>query len=167
MAIRQYSISTFQQILLLSHGVTTVIIVMTGLFYFTGSILPHIWVLSVYLFLFLFYLLPTIALHVQYFSRNKTTFLKIDKDKKLFSISNDGIESIFNFSDIKKIKFFGSYGKGTGLYSFGEYRYCEIILNDKLGLIITCLMVNNIETRLKDEFGIELEKKYKVFAFIK
>jgi hypothetical protein len=28
-------------------------------------------------------------------------------------------------------------------------------------------MVNNIENRLRQEFGIEMEKKYRVVAFIK
>lgn len=158
MAIRQYSISTFQQVLLLSHGILTIIAVAIGMVYYTGSILPTIWVLLPYSIYFLVNILPAIILHVQYFNKNRRIVLTIDTDKKMFSISNADLGNSYNFSDINKVKFFGSYGKGTGFYSFGEYRYCELIMNDNSVFIITCLMVNNIENRLREEFGIELVK---------
>jgi hypothetical protein len=167
MAIKQYSISIFQQIQLLAHGILTIIAVPIGMIYFTGSILPTVWLLLPFGIFFSVNILPAIVLHIQYFKKNKTTVLVIDSEKRSFSISNSETVNSYEFSDITRIKFFGSYGQGTGFYSFGEYKYCEFILNDKYVFVITCLMVRDIDIKLRDEFGIEMEKKYRVFAFIK
>lgn len=165
--MNRYSISIIQQCILLSHLVTLSFLLPAGMYYFTGSVLPSNGVLFMYLFYFLFYLLPTLILHFQYYRENRKTVLVINPTSRLFSCSKNGKEEWYSFDEIEKIIYVASYGKDTGVYSFGEYRYCTICMKDSTRFNVTCVMVNQIEERLGKAFGIEFEKKYRILALLK
>jgi len=117
-------------------------------------------------FIILFDILPTILLHIQYLMKNRGVILDINKDIGIF-IYNSPLRVLkYSFSDINTVQHFASFGGGTGVYSFGEYRYFKIIFNDKVEVIVTCLMVNNIKITLQNLLGVEAEKRLKVIAFI-
>ena len=73
------------------------------------------------------------------------------------------------FDDLLSFHYVASYGAGknTGYYSFGDYRFCKFIFKDNIEVIITCLMVNNIQNNIESLLGIKADKKLKIFAFIK
>jgi hypothetical protein len=165
--VNRYSISIIQQCILLSHLVSVSIAIPVVIYYYTGSALPVYQASYVYLFYFLFNVLPTLILHFQYYLENRKTVLVINPTSRLFSCSKNGKEEWHSFDEIEKIIYVASYGKDTGVYSFGEYRYCTICMKDNTRFNVTCVMVNQIEERLGKAFGIEFEKKYRILALLK
>jgi len=60
-----------------------------------------------------------------------------------------------NFAEMESIDYHVSFTKPTGWHSFGEYRYYKIIFNDKTSLIVSSVLINNIEKNFAGLFLIE------------
>jgi len=60
----------------------------------------------------------------------------------------------------------GSYGFGTGVYSFESYRYHKFEFSDKSSLQVTCLLVPGMEKNIQKILSIEAELNLKVLATI-
>ena len=164
--MKKFKISFLQQFLLLFHLIAINTAVLVGFYYFFGTIFPNRLFLFVYAFMFLFNILPTIFLHIQYYLKNKDAILVINSELGTLSYSQSNSSLQYSFNEIRRIVATASYGKGTGYYSFSEYRYCKIIFNDNSKIIITCLMVNDIDNTLEKLLKKEVEKTFTLLAAI-
>ena len=72
----------------------------------------------------------------------------------------------YSFSEIESLQYYRSWGKGSGWHSFGEYRYYKIIFKDKREIVITCLMINDIENTLEMLLRMKAERHAKVVCLI-
>lgn len=162
-----YKISAAQQIILLSHMIAFVLVILLGLKFLFGSIYANSFFWFIYVFLFFFSVVPTLFLHIQYYFRNRGAVLIINSDSETLSFVQANILLQHALSEIKNIEGVASYGKGTGWYSFGEYRYCKINFTDNTNIIITCLMVNDIENVLKRLLKKDIDKRFRFLAIIK
>ena len=121
------------------------------------------------LFFFIFDILPALILHLQYLKVNWGADLIIDTINEDILYRKGGIAAEHKFHEITSFKIISSFGGGqynAGWYAFGEYRYCEFVFKDDTQMIITCLMINDIQNTLENLLRIKPEKRRKVFAFI-
>lgn len=163
--MNKYSVTLKQQLLVSAQAILTIsIFIFMGYFYFRGSLSSQ-QIIGIISFIFIFDTLPSIVLHLQYLARNKKVELIIKKDG---SITYKRFNKTINFSvdDINCLQYFVSYGRKTGVYSSAIYRYYKIILNDKTELIITCLMMNDIENTLEMLIHMKGEKQLKFICFL-
>jgi hypothetical protein len=120
----------------------------------------------IYLGLAVLDLIPAIIVHVQYLYSNWNTFLKIDRTNKTLNLTNGKSTLLKTFEEVDHLTLYSSYGRNTGWYSFGQYRFCKIILKDGAEITVTCLMNKNLED-LEEYLNILFEKKYSIVAFLK
>jgi len=136
--------------------------------YFYGLRLQPLYI-YVLLFFFIFDVLPAIILHLQYLYANFGAILTIDKLNQTILYQKDGFAIEKQFSDIISFELISSFGGGryiAGWYAFGEYRYCKLVFKDNTEVIITCLMINDIQNTLESLLRLNSQKKLKIFAFI-
>lgn len=136
--------------------------------YFYGLQLQPLYI-YIFLFFFIFDTLPAIILHLQYLFTNSGAILTIDKLNQKIFYQKKGHDMEKQFSDINSLELINSFGGGrynAGWYAFGEYRYCKIVFKDGTKMIITCLMINDIQNTLESLLRFNSEKKLKIFAFI-
>ena len=160
----KFRITIKQQILMLLPLILKNGILFGVLIYFFGAE-PKI-IIIIFLIFFLLDILPTIILHIQYLFKNRKATLIVDKEKRKLTYINRSENLEYSFDEILFIQHFASYGGGTGVYSFGEYKYFMIKFKNDKQIIITCLMINNIKKRLELLLNIIPEKKLRVIPFI-
>ncbi len=107
-------------------------------FYFFGFEFSSSFFTYILVFIILFDILPTILLHIQYLLKNRSVILVIDNEARILTYNSPLRGLKYSFDDIYTVQHFASFGGGTGVYSFGEYRYFKIIFKDKEEVIITC-----------------------------
>ena len=161
-----FTVTLRQQCILLSLLVIKNSILAGAYIYYFGWDVPTRLLYYVFAFLFLIDILPTIVVHIQYLVKNWRSVLTIDTEKKILRYERSGTSLERSFDQINSMHYYGSYGRGSGVYSFESYRYVRIVLNDGSQIIITCLMVNNVEKRLEGLTGIKMEKHLRVLALI-
>ncbi len=164
-----YRITSKQQLLLLTPAFVIYSFLGALYLFFLGFSLPTPIYLYAFLVLFVIDLLPAIILHIQYLAKNSKAELIIDKQTRIISYRSPSKSFIYSFDDVVALQCVASYGggKNTGYYSFGDYRFCKLNFNDDVEVVITCLMVNSIQTTLESLLGITAKKKLTIFAFIK
>lgn len=154
-----------QQLLVLLHLVSSQILIVLV----NNYILQNLSYSGAYL-LFLMILcvqaLPTLMLHFQYLRHDSGCELLVDLNTRIVSYSNATTSVEFAFDDIKQLQFCVSFGRHTGVYSFAFHRYFKIILHNGAEVIITCLMMNDIENTLPLLLKNNFEEKPKVFCFL-
>jgi hypothetical protein len=155
----RYQIQLKQQLLLLSQ-VFLVVLFCIGLGVY--NYLNHKWdwqsYRNIFLFFFFIDILPTIILHLQYLIKNwRATFFIFSEAKRLEYRKGSTVLS-YSFEDIYSLQYFYNLGKGSGWNSFGEYRFYKIIFKDKTEMVITCLMINDIDHTLEMLLGMKSEK---------
>lgn len=161
----RYKITLKQQILVLGLTIITTVAVSLLFLLFTNA--KTFWMnIAFTSFIFLFDVLPAIILHVQYWRTNRKAELIINKVDGSISYRNFSHTINFSVDDIRHLQYFVSYGKQTGVYSFAIYRYYKIVLKDKSQIIITCLMINDIENTLEMLLKLKAEKKLKFYCFL-
>ena len=163
---QSFTVTFRQQCILLSLLVIKNSVLAGAYIYYFGWNVPAWQMYYVFAFLFLIDILPTIIIHIQYLIKNWKCVLTIDTEKRILSYGRPGTSLEYSFDGIHSLHYYGSYGRGTGVYSFESYRYVRIVLNDGSQIIITCLMVNKIEKRLEQLTGIKMEKHLRVLALI-
>ena len=167
MATSQSFVITFKQQLLLLDSVIIKNSILLGIYlYYFGWNIPTPFLYYVIAFLFLIDVFPVIILHTQYLIKNWKCVLLIDSEKRILKYTSSGKLEHHTFDDITILHYYVSYGRGTGWYSFESYRYFRIVFNDKSEVIITCLMINRIEKKLEQLFGVKAEKHLRVLAII-
>lgn len=117
-------------------------------------------------FLFIVGILPVIVLHIQYLLINWNAIFLIDTEKEMASYESAKKNISFSFNDIASVTNYSSYGRNAGWYSFAAYRYCKITLVNNTEIIITCLMINDIENTLEALFKIKCKKELQFICFI-
>jgi hypothetical protein len=162
----KFKITFKQQLLLILPLILKNGILFGVYFYFFGFEFSPSFYTYILFFIILFDILPAILVHIQYLPENRSVILAIDKETRELTYNSPSRVLKYSFDDIHTVQHFASYGGGTGAYSFGEYRYFKIIFKDKVEVIITCLMINNIKNTLADLLGAEVDKRLRVVAFI-
>lgn len=164
--IHTYRVSIIQQLLLLFHLVLVYTVLFSVYYYFFNTIIPYGFYIYVFLFLFLCDILSTLTLHLQYYIRNKGAVLTINSEQQIISYGKNNYSESFSFSDIESIERVSSYAFGSYWYSFDEYRYYQVYLKNKIRLIITCMMINNIEENFERRLQIRPQKRLRIYAFL-
>jgi hypothetical protein len=166
MSIQIYKVNLKRQFTLLTPGILTLVGLTVGYLYFLkGAITDKVFLIVLVLFL-LFDILPAIALHIQYLIKNFGAILTIDTGKRQLIYKTNKATFTYSFDDIKSLKYYRMYGKGSGWQSFGMYRYYKIIFTDNNELNITCLMISQIENTLEVLLRIEPEKHFRLLNLI-
>jgi hypothetical protein len=120
-----------------------------------------------YVFLFSFDVLPTIILHLQYFSVNRNAILVVRDQQRMLSYSRNGERFDYSFDDIDRIFYVAGWGNDQW-YSFSDYRYFVLAFKDGRKILISCLMIKFTRQGLEGMFGIEVPiKRRPPFPFIR
>jgi len=109
---------------------------------------------------------PAIALNIEYSIKTWGLNIEIDEDLKQISYKWHNTKRTFSFNDIASLEYYTSFGRGTGWYSFENYRYYRIVFRDQTELPITCLMMNKIQEKVEPLLGIKAEKNHTFFPFV-
>lgn len=166
MSVQSYKINFKQQITLLTPAFATAVgLIGVYLYFFHGSLTDNAFWLVFVFFLFIDFL-PAIALHIQYLIKNWKATLTIDTGKRQLTYENNNVKFVYSLDDIKFLKYYRTYGKGSGFQSYGMYRYYKIIFADNNEINITCLMINQIENTLEILLKKEPEKYFKLLNLI-
>ena len=111
--------------------------------------------------------LPSILLHINYYKANEGATLIIDQNHKVLIYKSK--EKFFetSLSNISCMCLTLSTVYNTGRHSFGQYRYCKVVLIDRTEIVISCLMVNDLENNLKNLLNVEPLIDRKLLCFIR
>lgn len=159
----EFKITFKQQLLMLGNAFIVPFLLMIFVLYFN---LTGFFLIIPFGVLFTVDMLPTILLHVNYFNENKTSTLIVDKEKGVLSFNKNGKNIESKFCNISCLCTITSTVYNTGRHSFGQYRFCKIVFVDNSEIIITCLMVNDIENTLKYLLDVQPINRSKLFCFV-
>lgn len=160
----RYRILLKDHLRMLSHLIITDGI-LSGLYiWHFGFVIPTPFFYWIFLAIFLTQIIPTIWLHTSYFSINKKTVLIFDEKNRRFHFSENGILTTVPFDEVASIQLVASFGAGTGVYSFGEYCFCNIKTETKKEFTITSLLMSGLNNKIKTNFADKLESKFKILA---
>jgi hypothetical protein len=162
----KYKITLKQQLLVSAHAFLTILLIISIGYFYSGGFFKSNILIAVLLLTFLIDTLPALILHIQYLVKNRKVELIIDRQNDLIVYKRISNTINFSFNDIDSVKYFVSYGRQTGVYSFAIYRYYKIILSNKTEFIVTCLMINDIENTLEMLLHRSAEKKHKFICFL-
>ncbi len=118
------------------------------------------------LFLFTIDTLPTIVIHAQYWKINHNALLIVDTETEYVSYKSSIQNVKYSFQNIAVLHYYHSYERNSVHFSFGSYRYCKIIFRDGVELIITCLMITDIENTLEQLFGIKAGRHSQLLCLV-
>lgn len=109
---------------------------------------------------------PAIALNIEYSIKTRGLIIEIDEELKTISYSWHKTKRTFSFEDIISLEYYSSYGRGSGWYSFENYRYYKITFKDQTQIPITSLMMNKIQKRVEPLLGMKAEKNPTFLPFV-
>ncbi len=118
--------------------------------------------------------LPVLYLHNEYYYNNKGITIEIDsyagKFNKIVRTEKTGKVETYGLDDLNKIEIYmppNLYnGRSVRYMPFEDYHYARIYTNSGKEIIITCLMVRNVEDAIKKITGVPIERKIRLFASI-
>lgn len=165
-SILTFKVTYLQQLKMLSYTIITTFLFFIVWIYFLHNSLEGypFWVALVVLFII--GILPVTILHVQYWLVNKKSVLTIDINDNTIQYQSGSENFKFSAEDILKITLYTSYGRNTGWYTFSGYRYFKINLKNSTEIIITCLMVNDIEYLIKSQLRANIDKEFRIICFL-
>lgn len=120
---------------------------------------PLLWLA---LFFSLTDIIPTIAIHIQYYYWNRSSILDIDTNSGAFYYSDKYSKLSFNQNEILNVEMHHSFGNKMGWYSFGNYHFTTITVKEQR-IYLTCLITGN---KFNDQFGDKSCSKGSVVAFL-
>jgi hypothetical protein len=162
--IREYKITLLQQLIILTPMLfTNLVLIIGGIYFFKFSFNVLIIIYAIFFFIDM---LPTIIIHVQYWIKNHGAVLTINTETKELFYKKHAKQVKYSFTDIDLLQYYRNLGKGSGWNSFGQYRYYKITFNDKKQIVITCLMINNIENTLEMLLQIKAERHSKLLCLV-
>lgn len=165
--IYKYKVTIKQQMIILARLFILDIALIIACIYFLKISLTSITFIIGFSFFLLTDTIPTIILHTQYWLKNHKATFTINTEMKELTYATPGNQLRYSFSDIDRLQYNWNFGKGSGWYSFGEYRYYKIIFKDKTEVVITCLMINDIENTLEMLLKMKAERHGKYLCLIK
>jgi len=114
-------------------------------------------------------LAPTLILHAQYFYYNAGWKILIDRASQTITVLRSEKSSVFKFKDIQRIVVSMGYatyhGRKGGVNIFDLYHYAYIQLVDGSSLVITCLLVNDLQELFR-ELGLGFVKEWRFYMWI-
>ena len=113
--------------------------------------------IKIYLAAALIFTLPTLALHISYFNRNKNMIVMIDKDK--ITIELDGTTAIYYNTEIEKIIISKSAAMDKGgipMTPFESYFYAKVIVKNKPPIYLTNLLDWHIDDKVKEIENVQI-----------
>jgi hypothetical protein len=162
----EFRVTLKQQLILLTHlAVVTVGVIIGSVYFLKINIEDNAFIIG-FTFYFFINILPTIIVHTQYWLKNHKAIFTVNTQNKELSYELPEKELKYSFADITCLEYYWNFGKGSGWHSFGEYRYYKIIFKDKTEIVITCLMINDIENTLEMLLRMKAEKHGKVLCLI-
>ena len=169
--MNQFKITINQQLLILFPFLSINFVVILGYYLIFREDPINALIVLLFLFVFIINVLPVLILHLQYLIKNWKSILKIDTEKSLIIYQKDKNSLKYSFNDIETLKFYATHGhiskRGSSLwYTFDPYRFYKITFRDQEEIIITCLMINNIENTLEQLLGITAERKFRMIPLI-
>ena len=164
--IYKFTVTLKQQLLLLIQPICAYIFILTGLYLYSNQLSFRTAEIAI-IFIFLSDTLPALILHAQYLIKNCGTLLFIDEVNRTVTYQNSKkkVQHI-TFSNIDSLEYYVSSVRNTGIYSFARYRFFKMILKNGNEVIITCLMVNDIQNTLELRLHSKAERKLKIMCFI-
>ncbi len=164
--IYSFKITLKQQFALLRQAFFTIVVFPLGFILILHQSLNGNAFLITFSFVLLIDIFPTIILHLQYWYRNHNSTLIINADSKELTYCTSRQKLNYRFSDIEKVDYYRNLGKGSGMHSFGNYRYYKLTCLDKTEIILTCLMISNIENTIEVLLRVKSEKHTKWLCLI-
>lgn len=164
--INTFQITLKQQLLLLSQSIILWLCIVAGCFFILKINLSDKAFIYIAIFIFIIDTLPTIILHVQYWVKNHNVIFILNTEKKDLSYERSKKKLTYSYLDIRSLIYFRNLGKGSGWNSFAQYRYYKIIVKDNTEIIITCLMINDIENTIPMLLGMKAEWQAKLLCLI-
>jgi hypothetical protein len=127
--------------------------------------------LFLFLFIFIVNVLPVLILHLQYLNKNWNVTVKIDTEKKVIVYQKSKSTFEYSFCDIETLKYYATHGhiskRGSSLwYTFDPYRFYKITFKNHEQLVITSLLINNIENKLEQMLEKTSERQFRVLPLI-
>jgi len=165
--IHKFTVTTKQQLLLLTHVFFTNACLILGSLYILKISLLSLGFMIVFALFFFIDTLPTIILHIQYWIKNGDAILVVDTESKQLTYEQFNKRLSYCFGDIDHLEYYRSYGKGSGWNSFGQYRFYKVIFRDNAQIIVTCLMINNIENTFEMLIRMNSTKHFKVLCLVR
>ena len=165
--IYKFKIETKQQVIILMPMITFWILIVIIRIYFSKYPLLSIGFIIIFPIIFLIDSLPAIIMHIQYLLKNRKSVLILNTESKELIFESQGKEKLaYSFNDIISLDYYRSYGKGSGWHAFGQYRYYKITFIDKKEIIITCLMINDIENTIEMLLRMGATKHVRLVCFL-
>lgn len=156
-----------QQFRLIVSMILRYAVILAFYFYYVGFGFPYvgyIWVASV---LLVFDIIPTLALFIQYLIVNKNTVVIIDTDRRKLSFKKSSEARCYAFDEIECIHYYESLGKDSHFYSWEGFRYYSVKFTDNQTIIISCLLMNQIEMKFEFLVDKKAEKYRTIYVFIR
>lgn len=164
--VKTFRITLNQQLILLTHMLITMIVPWLAALFFKKINPTHLAFQLVYGFLLVIDIIPTMIVHIQYWLKNRKAVLVINTAAKELIYQTPSEQLKYSFSDITLLQYYWNFGKGSGWNSFGMYRYYKIFLKDGTTIVITCLMINDIENTLETLLRMESEKHGNILCLL-
>ncbi len=113
---------------------------------------------------FLFFVLPGIYLHIEYWLMNKNEKYIIDQDS--ITQVKKGKEETYYSNDIKKIIVYGSatlFKTWFHLSAMEQYHFARIFLKNGETMVITCLLTPRVDKSLEILKNVGVKKRKGLF----
>lgn len=109
--------------------------------------------------IFLIFILPAIYIHFDYFYVNRNREYELRNDMIIVKSINNDTKEMFSKKNIEKVIVYLSLQKmrnvGYSRFTFKDYFYIKIIMNDGKELLLTSLLDHNLNKICEDYFGKE------------
>lgn len=168
---KRYKISFLQQLLVLFPSIAISCLPAILVIYLNDGIRQIDLIVKIIVILFLlFFLVPSIFLHIQYLVYNAASPVVISWEKQTIEVGKAEAKRIYHTSELKEIIYCAAICRRPGAPStflFDSYRYYKLCFSDAPPLYITSLMVNDIESVMELLPGPKTQKKFVLFLMIK
>lgn len=157
-----HRITLGNQLKAISFSVMGTLMMIGALFYF-GFNAGFVKVFTIF---WLFYTVPAVAVHLIYYLSNKNQQVEISNNEVIFQDQN-GKEKKYRTEDLEKIVVYKSASIEKGSIQFTpieSYHYARVIPKTGNEIIITSLMIPDVEEALKKLQNITMEKKRRLFC---
>jgi hypothetical protein len=167
----RFQITLKQQLLILVPFLTMNPVIIVIFIFIFRDVKIELWMLVAFFLLFLIEVLSVVILNIQYLLKNWNAVLMVDNVKQSIQYHQKQQFLEYKIHEIERIRYYATSGhisrKGSSLwYTFDPYRFYKITFKDKREIVVTCLMINNIEHVLEELIGVRAEWKFRLFPLI-
>ena len=160
--IKSYSINRMNKILAFNNFIFSIIVILILFFILTLNfhLESYLLIFCIFSIILLEYLIEILLLYKKYYQVNKNANFTIDMNHNFVTYEDDKMEEIKIF--FKNIKYINVNVVHAVQLSLQNFQYADIVYNNNDRLIITSLLVREIEKEFKD-LGLKynlIVKKY-------